>query len=610
MTYGYHSYGSSWGSSSSYCGSYSGYGSGYGGHGSSYGGSKGGWGGSKDYSWGGSKDYGWGGSDYCGSKGGYGGSKEYGWGGSKGGYGGSKDHSWGGSKDWGWGGSKGGCAPDDTPPSGGVEIGEEGASCHFTISSGGVTLIVTVTEMGDNALKFDIAVADDSARIGDLRGIFFNVDDSVEGDLFVYSGDDVTDSKFGHGSVNDLGNGVNVKGPGGGYDVGVEFGTSGIGKDDIRSTSFILANGSGTLSLADLANQDVAARLTSVGEEGGSREDSIKIVGETGDLDCDTFNNESSPVPFDDAGMVCAGETTTIDVLANDTDPGETDFGPEDNWGLTLTAVYDANDVPVNLVEGEWITLASGARVTLSGDQLVYDSAGAFDDLLVGTTTTDTFTYAVIDSDGAPGFADVTVTIGGNLNLVDTIGNADPALVTMDIDQVISSITGRLTNIVTLDFSGALDGLDGVYTHAYCVDRTTPANLLLTGAQVYDSTDPGSLPAGLVDKPDMLDEVNWVLNQDFESTYSLTDVQSAIWALIDDAGGVDVLPRQAGVQLSAGAQAIYTEALLHDGFVVDQHNPDADVKGMIFLPVDSAGEENGQAFIIGFDLESCEDYMM
>ena len=174
----------------------------------------------------------------------------------------------------------------------------------------------------------------------------------------------------------------------------------------------------------------------------------------------------------------------------------------------------------------------------------------------------------------------------------------------MDIDQILSPLTSLLTNTVALDFEGAFDALDGSYTNAYCIDRSTPANLLLTDARVFDTTDPDSLPAGLVDKPEMLDEVNWLLNQDFESVYSMNDVQSAIWALVDDAGGIDT-NRAPGVQLSANAQTMYDAALLQDGFVPDASDPNANVKGMIFLPVDGAGEANGQAFIVGFELETC-----
>ena len=165
-------------------------------------------------SWGySSANKGYGGYDGCGGKGGYGGSSWGGssWGGSKGGssWGSKDDHGWGGSKGGGSWGGKGGCGPqpDPTPD---FALGDEGRTCHFTLESGGLTLIVTVTEFG-NALKFDIKIADDSAKVGDLRGLFFNLDVADGADLFVLSGDDVTDSKFGDRNVDDLGGGVGTK---------------------------------------------------------------------------------------------------------------------------------------------------------------------------------------------------------------------------------------------------------------------------------------------------------------------------------------------------------------------------------------------------------------
>jgi hypothetical protein len=51
-----------------------------------------------------------------------------------------------------------------------------------------------------------------------------------------------------------------------------------------------------------------------------------------------------------------------------------------------------------------------------------------------------------------------------------------------------------------------------------------------------------NLPAGLIDKPEFLDEVNWLINQNYVGKnaggnlgiYTAGDVQLAIWTLIDD----------------------------------------------------------------------------
>ncbi len=524
--------------------------------------------------------------------------------------------SWGdkGGSYWGDKGGKGDCGPDETPP---FDPGDAtDASCHFTLELDGLILEVTVTEMENGSLRFDIETADESAQIGDIRGLFFNVKDSVEGNLAIY-GDDVTESKFGHESINDMGNGVNVKGTGTAYDVGVEFGTPGQSGDDFQSTTFYLANLDGALTLDDLANQDVAARLTSVGS-GDCREDSLKIVGNTGDLDCgDTFNNASPPAPENDVASVCAGDEVTIDVLANDTDPGETDFGPEDNWGLTIAAVFTAEGAQyfADIPEGEWIELDSGARVSLVDGELVYDSASVGSNLLIGQSTTDSFDYAVFDSDGAPNFATVSVTIGGSLNLVETIDNSAPIEAFVDLLGLPSG--GGING--ALDFAGDFAGLTGGYTQIYCIDRDRPLNTAPTDVLVYNSVDADGLPTtsfdggSFVDKPENLDLVNWILNQGFEASYSYNDIQSAIWQLVDDRGGIDTNWFEAGVQISAAAQEIVDAAEANgEGFI-----PDGEFGhkvGMIFQPVSGSEEagyaSNGQIFIAAFQLEDCDPDML
>jgi len=115
--------------------------------------------------------------------------------------------------------------------------------------------------------------------IGDLRGLFLNVDDMdiLEG-LWV-SGDDVT--RFATGQVIDLGEGNNVYGGGTPCpcDIGISFGTPGIGMDDIGLTEFVVSSELGDLSLSIFSGLSVAARVTSVGDEESGREGSAKLIG-------------------------------------------------------------------------------------------------------------------------------------------------------------------------------------------------------------------------------------------------------------------------------------------------------------------------------------------
>lgn len=137
---------------------------------------------------------------------------------------------------------------------------------------GDVAVAITVTEVAGD-LVFTVEVLDETGQIGDLRGLFFDLsDDSLTGLTII--GDDVTAQGT---DTKDLGNGNNMNGGGRGkYDVGVGFGTPGIGNDDIQTTTFTLSADQ-DLSIDDLA-ENFGVRLTSVGEEGGPREGSLKLT--------------------------------------------------------------------------------------------------------------------------------------------------------------------------------------------------------------------------------------------------------------------------------------------------------------------------------------------
>lgn len=83
--------------------------------------------------------------------------------------------------------------------------------------------------------------------------------------------------------------------------------------------------------------------------------------------------------------------------------------------------------------------------------------------------------------------------------------------------------------------------LNGTYK-GWCGDwATTIGHDVLYDARFYSSTSP-TLPAGLVDHPENLDLVNWILNKDFVGkttpgglgVYTTGDVQLAMWTLLDD----------------------------------------------------------------------------
>lgn len=157
-------------------------------------------------------------------------------------------------------------------------------SYEFVDPSTGFRALLTVEERVDGALLFNIAVTS-ADIVGDMRALFFDLaNESLLKSLYVVDGSDVTSTVFKANAVTNLGNGANVNGAvvneAGKFDAGVQFGTAGIGKDDIQETSFVLKSTIGALSLSLFSGSDFALRATSVGDPDGARSDSLKLLGE------------------------------------------------------------------------------------------------------------------------------------------------------------------------------------------------------------------------------------------------------------------------------------------------------------------------------------------
>ena len=109
-------------------------------------------------------------------------------------------------------------------------------SMSFVIQ-GDVNTLVQVTENDDGTLTFTMSIIG-GGDVGDLRALFFDVNDTVDtSSLQFVSGVDVTDTAVAEGSIDTLGQDANIKGSVsnelGDFDVGIEFGTSGMAQDDI-----------------------------------------------------------------------------------------------------------------------------------------------------------------------------------------------------------------------------------------------------------------------------------------------------------------------------------------------------------------------------------------
>lgn len=262
--------------------------------------------------------------------------------------------------------------------------------------SGDVGGQIEITEVFDpissrTQLHFSVTLVSDTDLVGDLRAIFFDIEDDAFIDGLSVYGEDVTDSAFQEVSISNLGGGANVNGEVvnqfGKFDAGIEFGTSGIGDDDLWQTSFVLSHDSLDLTLDQIYNQDFALRITSVGTEDGSRNDSLKLGGVA-----PSEPDNQAPTAIDDFATTDEDSSVTIDVLGNDSDPDAGDF-------LTVT--------------GAEITAGAGTVVVSSQNELTYDPGTAYDYLAVGETATVMVSYDIEDSNGGTDSAFVTITITG-----------------------------------------------------------------------------------------------------------------------------------------------------------------------------------------------------
>lgn len=250
---------------------------------------------------------------------------------------------------------------------------------------------VTAVE-ADGTLEFTVEVlATAGGAIADLRGLFFNVNDELTLGGLTPLGDDVSDHDTG--DVINLGQGANMYGAAEPYDFGVEFGKSGIGgnRGDIQTTSFVLSNDAGDLTLDDIAQVEFGARLTSIGVPGGLREGSSKqttIAPAAPDAVDDSYDIfEDGQDGLDDPSSVSEG--VLFEVLDNDTDA--------DGDTLTITHVFGAQYGTVTIVDGDDADL-------LPGDAILYTPTTDYSGL-------DSFTYCISDNNGGTDFATVDVMI-------------------------------------------------------------------------------------------------------------------------------------------------------------------------------------------------------
>lgn len=258
---------------------------------------------------------------------------------------------------------------------------------------------ITITEMADGSLSFSVSNEnDDDNMIADLRALFFDVaDDDLLGTLSV-AGDDFTEMQQ-DGDVSNLGGGATSSGvPNSPYEVGIEFGTSGMATDDIQTTTFILSSSLRDLTLDDIALESFTVRQTSVGEIDGAREDSDKLYGD-------------APYPVnaqDDYAELHEDTVFWSNLVANDIDLDALDQNADGIIDQTITAINgDSANVEQTLIIADGVTLYVQNDGTYSVDALDADYLSA------GETLDLSFTYSVDDGNGGSDEATAYISVHG-----------------------------------------------------------------------------------------------------------------------------------------------------------------------------------------------------
>lgn len=381
---------------------------------------------------------------------------------------------------------------------------------------------VTVTENPDGTLSFCLTqLASAGCYLGDLRGLFFDVNESLLNNLQVTSsagydaaghlivGGGMTDAQ-GLGtdnattgdSVTNLGDGSNMEGllnadgtkvvklagaEGNGYDVGIEIGTSGIGSNDIRTFEFTLDTLNGVpLSLASFVGSDFGVRITSVGQDVNgdgvidlSRTGSVKIAEDIGVL--------GSGIAVSNLAVAENAVGAVVGTLSI--------TGP-DGSGATAYAVSDARFEVV----GSQLMLKEGQSLNYETEQSVSLAVSANGS---GWSSTQTFSINVTDVNEAP-LAGADQTVGAAEDVSDatvlaTVVGSDP-----DVGGGNDALNNfeNLSYVIQSDASGKFE-----------IDVATGAISLKLGESLdYEAAQSHEVTVRVSDGPGLYDDVAVTIN--------------------------------------------------------------------------------------------------
>src|SRR5688500_3598075 len=139
---------------------------------------------------------------------------------------------------------------------------------------------VTATEV-NGTIEFVIDVIDSGLSTGDLRALFFHINEAELTGLTITSDEPLLkESRVSANNVLDLGDGATLAGKvKSGFDVGIEWGTAGNKTDDINfPVTFTLSNNTGDLTLDDIGGKLFGAKLDAIGGVGSKRGSTSKLT--------------------------------------------------------------------------------------------------------------------------------------------------------------------------------------------------------------------------------------------------------------------------------------------------------------------------------------------
>lgn len=342
---------------------------------------------------------------------------------------------------------------------------EQARSITFTIpgTAGAPGVEVKAVEAAGGKIDFTVTVLQTASLTADLRGLFFNVADDAKlaGMSFSQSGGKITD--FDTVDCIQLKNGANMQGAASPFDVGLEFGTPGMAKDDIKTASFTLYNAAGDLTLDDIAHTLFGARLTSVGAPTDNKrgeKDGAKLV----------VTSPAAPHAIDDTEQIfedgatgladprAVAQGVTLYVLANDTDADAGDM-------LTIVEVEEGLHGTAKIVDGPDADL-------LPGDAIEYTPATDY-------AGPDGFDYRISDGHGGYDTAHVAV---------DVIAVADRASVSVQVVDAADAV-----DQVRLQVTATQADDDGSEALTALTAGSVPAGVTITPAAAPVVGQPGTL---------------------------------------------------------------------------------------------------------------------